>query len=132
MRKTFFILIAIACCLVGSNASAQTQADNLKARAQEALDKKEYTKAKRILMHDYNSFAANAQCQKAVECRTRVAARYYREDYYKEGCGILRAAGQLTIACEQKDHKQLPELRYTTAKVRLQMYTKVKKGANSK
>ena len=132
MRKTFFILIAIACCLVGSNASAQTQADNLKARAQEALDKKEYTQARSLFLHAYNSFAANAQCQKAVECGTKVAALYYRENYYKEAFDILRAADQLTIACEQKDHKQRPELRYATAKVRLQMYTKLKKGANAK
>ena len=82
MRKTFFILIAIACCLVGSNASAQTQADNLKARAQEALDKKEYTQARSLFLHAYNSFAANAQCQKAVECGTKVAALYYRETAY--------------------------------------------------
>lgn len=60
MRKTFFILIAIACCLVGSNASAQTQADNLKARAQEALDKKEYTQARSLFLHAYNSFFSAA------------------------------------------------------------------------
>lgn len=132
MRKTLFIVIAVVCCMFGGKLSAQTQADNLMARAQEALAKKEYTQARSLFLHAYNAFAASSQCQKAVDCGTKVAALYYRENYYKEAFDILRAADQLTMACEQKDHKQRPELRYATAKERLQMYTRLKKGANAK
>lgn len=132
MRKTFFIFITMACCLFCGNISAQSQADNLMSKAQEALAKKEYTQARSLFLHAYNAYAANMQCQKAVECCTKVAALYYRENYYKEAFDILRAADQLTFNCEQRGKKQLPELHYATTKERLQMYTRLKKGANAK
>ena len=132
MKKNLIIAIAIACSLDCGTLKAQSQADNHMKMAKEALAKKEYTTARSLFLHAYNGFAASSQYEKATECAVQTAALYHRENYYKEAFDLLRGADQQILLCEQNTHQSHPELRYSTTKERLQMYTKMRKAANAK
>lgn len=131
MKRNLFIVLAFLCCLGCGVAQAQGRAEAMMKQAQEYLANKEYIKARSTFLHAYNAFAASEQCEKATACGTQVAALYYRENYYKEAFDILRSADQLTITCEQKNHKSYPELRYATTKERLQMYIRMRKASGA-
>lgn len=132
MKKNLIIAIALMCSIGCMVTRAQSQADNQMKMASEALAKKEYTTARSLFLHAYNGFAANAQYEQATKCAVQTAALYHRENYYKEAFDLLRGADQQILLCEQNTHRQHPELRYSTTKERLQMYTKMRKAANAK
>ncbi|MGN0281205.1 MAG: ATP-binding protein [Prevotella sp.] len=111
---------------------AQGQADALMKMAQDFLAQKEYTKARSAYLQAYKAYASASQYDKATVCGAKVASLYYRENFYKEAFDMLRATDQLITVCEQNSHKSRPDLRYTTTKERLQMYTRLRKAANAK
>lgn len=132
MKKILVIFLVLLCGLHGSPIWAQGQADIHMKQAQDCLDNKEYIKARALFLVAYKSFAASSQYEKATVCGVKATALYYRENYYKEAFDLLRSTDQMISQCEEASHRSRPDLRYSTVKERLLMYTKLKKVANAK
>lgn len=133
MKFSILTIILSICFNVLSFAQEATnRAEDLQAQAQKNIEQKEYTKARYLFMQAYHAFAAQANYKEATACATQVSMLYHRENYYKEAFDICRAAEALVLAGEQQQKKNFYDLRFTIAKERLNLYTKLKNGVQAK
>lgn len=130
--SSLFLVIAFCLSTICSAQVTQNRASELMKLGQNNLEQKEYTKARYLFKQAYGAFAAQENYAKAVECGLQTVALYARENYYKEGFGLCQEMDQLILAGEQKQQKALYDLRFKITKERLQMYTKLKVGAEAK
>lgn len=129
MRITYFIIALIICfCSV---APAQNRANDLMQQAQTSLEQKEYVKARYLFIQAYKGFSETGNYAEAVECGTKAAALYYRENYYQEAFDLCRQMTQLLTTEEQKAQKTFYDQRFQIAKERLQMYIQLKNAAQA-
>ena len=127
MKRT--ILVAIWCLLCCTIAMAQEpQKSELQQRAEAANAKNDIALARSSYIRAYEDYVRQSQWQQAVECGTKATALYYKENFYQEAFDLLRRIDQ-NIA--DAPAAQQPALRYLTTKERLQMYMKMKRGANA-
>lgn len=132
MRILFFMLLV----WVGFGApigaqNAPSKANEFKNQAEEAWEKKEYTKARYLFLQAYQSFANRENYADAVACGTKAVALYYRENYYKEAFDLCRQMDQVIMNGEQKLQTSMPDLHFKVTKERLQMYMQVKNPAQA-
>lgn len=132
MKFLFVMWVALASLYTPAEAqNAPGKADEFMKQAQEALDKKEHTKARYLFILAYQSFANREDYAKATECGTKGAALYYRENYYKEAFDLCRQIDQVLMTGEQKLQKGMPDLHFKVTKERLQMYMQLKNPAQA-
>lgn len=132
MRIFFLMLLVVAGLgtpLLAQN--APSKANEFMQQAQEALEKKEYTKARYLFLQAYQSFAKRENYADAVDCGTKTVALYYRENYYKEAFDLCRLIDQVIMSGEQKLQTSMPDLRFKVTKERLQMYMQLKNPAQA-
>lgn len=129
MRITYFILSLVLCFC--TTLQAQNRADELMKQAQSSLESKDYTKARYLFIQAYRAFSTSGDYTQAVECGTKAAALYYRENYYQEAFDLCRQMTQSLMTEEQKAQKTFHEQRFLVAKERLQMYIQLKNAAQA-
>lgn len=127
-----FVLFAFWLCTISYAQATPNRATELMKLGQNNLEQKEYTKARYLFKQAYGAFATQENYAKAVECGLKTVGLYVRENYYKEGFELCREMDQIILAGEQKHQRALYDLRFKVTKERLQMYTKLKVGAEAK
>lgn len=132
MKKILLLLACTAFCCCMEPLMAQPKSNDLRQQAQESLDKKDYTKARYLYLKAYNDYAADGQCQAAVDCGVLASYLYYRENYYKEAFNLLWSVEQTIMKEEQKTGRTLAALRYPVTNERLQMYVRLRNPARAK
>lgn len=129
MRIIYFILTFTMCfCTI---LPAQNRANDLMKQAQNSLEEKEYTKARYLYIQAYKAFANSNDYKQAIDCGTKGAFLYYRENYYQEAFDLCRQMTQYLLEEEQKLQKPLYEQRFQITKERLQMYIRLKNAAQA-
>lgn len=129
MRIIYFILTFAMCfCTI---LPAQNRANDLMKQAQNSLEEKEYTKARYLYIQAYKAFANENDYKQAIDCGTKGAFLYYRENYYQEAFDLCRQMTQYLLTEEQKLQKPLYDQRFQIAKERLQMYIRLKNAAQA-
>lgn len=129
--SAIFLAIAFCLCTIG-NAQGTNRANELMQLGQDNLKQKEYTKARYLFKQAYAAFSTQENYAKAVDCGLKTVGLYVRENYYKEGFELCREMDQLVLSGEQKQQRALHDLRFKITKERLQIYTKLKVGAEAK
>ncbi|SEF85172.1 sensor histidine kinase [Parabacteroides chinchillae] len=130
MKISYFIIAFIFCFC--TNIQAQENLGNeFMKQAQTSFEQKDYTKARYLYIRAYNSFANQGKYAQAVECGTKGAFLYYRENYYKEAFELCRQMTQLLQTEEQKSQNVFYDERFQITKERLQMYMKLKNAAQA-
>lgn len=81
LRNTF---IAAAIAMTAFCANAQSRGDQFVKQADEALQAKEYVKARYCYLKAYEAYSGESNLDKAIPAAVNVAALYHRESYYKE------------------------------------------------
>ena len=132
MKKILLLLAYTAFCCCVEPLMAQPKGNDLRQQAQECLNKKDYTKARYLYLQAYNAFAAEGQCQAAVDCGVLASSLYHRENYYKEAFSLLWSVEQTIMKEEQKEGQTLASLRYPVTNERLLMYVKMRNPARAK
>lgn len=133
MKISSFIFAILVCFATVMHAqTTQNKANEWMRQAQNSLEQKEYTKARYLFLQAYNSFAAQKNLNKAVECGIQASTLYHRENYYKEAFDLCRGMEQLVLTGEQEQQKQFHDLKFLITKERLQMYIGLKNAAQAK
>lgn len=130
MKKLTALLLLIFLCVLLS--PAQDRGDELMKQAKNALEAKEYAKARYTFLQSYNANTSAKKYPEAAEAGVNVAVLYYRENYYKEAFDMLNKVDMTVTQGETETRKAMPELRYKTAKERMNMYIKLKNPAKAK
>ncbi|WP_028904396.1 HAMP domain-containing sensor histidine kinase [Prevotella sp. P6B4] len=130
MKKVFILLFCLS--LGFSNVSAQeTKKSELHQRAESELAKGSVAGARFNFIRAFEEYAKAGQLKAGMECATRGAAMYYRDNFWKEAFDLLRRADQ-EIDIRTKDSKQRAALHYIITKERLVMYIKLRKSDSAK
>ena len=125
--KIVKIWLAVALLLLNiSTLVAQGQGDNLKLQAEQALEKKEYIKARFNYLQAYQAYIENKQYDLAGACCAQCGALYSRESLYKEAFDLFHDADILLAKIERTEGKNLATARYPIVKERLRIYIKVR------
>lgn len=133
MKLLAIILVFGVCFNVTIHSQVtSTTPNDLKNQGQISLEQKEYIKARYYFKQAFRAFAAQENYKEAIDCGIKANALYLRENLYKEGFDLCRDMDQLIWGGEQKQNKPLYDLRFLTAKERLQMFTSLKNPAKAK
>lgn len=131
MKKVIYICLMLLCSMP-MHLKAQKAPQTYMKQAQECVAANDYTRARNLYLQAYHSLADKEQYDLATACGVEAAGLYHKEHLYKEAFDLLRDVDHLIASAEQKSHKTRPDLRYTTVKERLRMYTKLKNTARIK
>lgn len=134
MNKRVFILLLLSLLFCRAYVSAQeVQKSDLQQRAEAAAnsEKSSIATSRYLYIRAFEDYVSKGQLKPGVECACKATAMYYKENYYKEAFDLLRRADQ-HVTASQKSSSERAALYYLTAKERMQMYMKLRKGANVK
>lgn len=129
MKIRYYMLLLVVCLC--TSLQAQNSADELMKQARNNLEQKEYTKARYLFIQAYKAFVNAGDYTQAIECGTKAASLYYRENYYQEAFDLCRQMNQFLLTEEQKAQKTFYDQRFLVAKERLQMYIQLKNAAQA-
>ncbi len=121
----FLILIGFA------TAFGQTETDKLAETARQALEQKEYIKARYNYLQAYQGYAKEKQWKKAVECGVKTCELYHREYLYNEAFDLLLQIERTVLSALGHDIQASNVLRYPLVKERMQMYVQMKRSAKA-
>ncbi|MBQ6916346.1 MAG: sensor histidine kinase, partial [Prevotella sp.] len=79
----------------------------------------------------FEEYTRQGQLKVGMECATRGAALYYKDNYWKEAFDLLRRA-DAEIDARSKNAKEKAALHYIITKERLAMYIKLRKSDSAK
>ena len=129
-RKIFAVLFSVlfGCVLVSAQESSKS---SLQQRAEEEVSNGKIANARSLYIRAFEDYAGKGQMRQSVECGAKATALYYRENLYHEAFEFLHRVDQ-AISNSHPSPSQNAALRYFTAKERMQMYMKMKRGANAK
>ena len=128
IRKNFlivFVNLLLCCAVAGAEEPAKS---DLQQRAEAVNVKENIAQARSLYIRAFEDYAAKGQMQQAVECGTKGAALYYKENFYKEAFDLLR---RIDASINNAPNADKSALQYYTTKERLQMYMKLRKVANA-
>ena len=129
-RKTIILLVSLLFCSVVS--AQETTKSDLQQRAETADQSKNVPQARSLYIHAFNDYVNKGQTASGVECAVKATALYYKENLYKEAFEFLHRIEQSISADKQLSDAKKAGLFYLTAKERMQMYLKLKKGESTK
>lgn len=128
MKKNFLILL-LNLLLSSTFLCAQEPAKSaLQQRAEAVNVNQNIAQARSLYIRAFEDYVGKGQMPQAVECGTKGAALYYKESFYKEAFELLRRIDASIINSQASDKAGL---QYYVTKERLQMYMKLRKGANA-
>ena len=127
-KKVFLLLISVLCCCVFVSAQ-EAQKSDLQQRAESEDAKGNVASARYLFIKAFDEYAGSGRVGQGVQCATRAAALYYKENYYREAFDLLRRVDQtITSSADQGQDKYA--LHYMVTKERFQMYMKLRRGAS--
>ena len=128
IRKNFLIVFVnlLLCCTVA--VAEEPAKSDLQQRAEAVNVKENIAQARSLYIRAFEDYAAKGQMQQAVECGTKGAALYYKENFYKEAFDLLR---RIDASINNAPNADKSALQYYTTKERLQMYMKLRKVASA-
>lgn len=129
MRITYVIITLIICFCMSLH--AENRGNDLMKQAQTNLEQKEYTKSRYLYIQAYKAFADGGEYANAIECGTKAAYLYYRENYYQEAFDLCRQMTQYLMTEEQKAQTTYYDQRFMLSKERLQMYIQLKNAVQA-
>lgn len=106
--------------------SAQ-QVSDLQKRAEEETNNNKVAPARFFYIRAYEDYVRKGQMKQAVECGTKGAALYYKENYWQEAFDLLHNIDQ-NISTQSVPESEKSGLYYYTSKERLQMYMKMRRA----
>ena len=130
MKKIFVLLLAV-CFGFGVINAQEAKKSELHQRAESELAKGSVAGARFNFIRAFEEYAKAGQLKAGMECATRGAAMYYRDNYWKEAFDLLRRADQ-EIDIRTKNAKERAALHYIITKERLAMYIKLRKSDSAK
>ena len=130
MKKVFVLLLAV-CFSVGIAQAQQATKSELHQRAESEMQKGSVAGARFSFIRAFEEYTRQGQLKVGMECATRGAALYYKENYWKEAFDLLRRA-DAEIDARSKNAKEKAALHYIITKERLAMYIKLRKSDSAK
>ena len=129
MKRTFYIVLAglLMCC-----GMMRAQQNALQQRAAEEEKKGHVAGARSLYVQAFEESVAQGQTAQGVTCGTKAASLYYMENDYKEAFAFLHRVEAVIASDRNADASGKAAMRYDVAKVRLQMYVRLKKSANAR
>ncbi len=98
----------------------------------ESIDPKEnIAKARYTYIHAFNDYANRGEIKLGVECATKGAALYTRENYYQEAFDLLRRADMIITESDLNTPDRAAN-HYLVTKERFQMYMKMRRADAAK
>ena len=129
-KKIFILFLSLLFSTVSLVSAQETAKSNLHQRAETEDKQGNIANARSLFIRAYEDYVGRSNIRQAVECGVRATALYYRENYYKEAFDLLYLIDQSIITVAGKDSRLMASMRYQTSKERMQMYMKLRKGAN--
>ena len=130
-KKVFFLLFSFF--LLSSLVVAQdVQKSDLHQRADAEAQKGTATSARSLYIHAFEEYVAKGQLQQGVECGTKAASMYSRDNLFKEAFEFLRRVDQTIDSNAKSTGANRAALHYQVTKERLQMYMKFRKADRAK
>ena len=130
MKKVFVLLLAV-CFSVGIAQAQQATKSELHQRAESEMQKGSVAGARFSFIRAFEEYTRQGQLKVGMECATRGAALYYKDNYWKEAFDLLRRA-DAEIDARSKNAKEKAALHYIITKERLAMYIKLRKSDSAK
>jgi len=129
MKKiTFFLFLSFSFCIHFVNAQ-EVKKSELQQRAEAVDTKVDIAKARSMYIRAFEDYANQGQIRQGAECAAKAAALYYKENFYKEAFDLMRRLDQ-AINASKTDASTKAASHYIATKERMQMYLKLRKGAN--
>jgi len=129
-RKTVILFFTLFISL--TMASAQTtEKSNLQQRAETEIEKGKTANARSLYILAYEDYARKGQMKQAVECGTKAAPLYVKDNLWKEAFELLRNIDQAINADKNAGAASRAALHYRTTKERLAMYIKLRKSPSA-
>ena len=91
MKKVFVLLLAV-CFSVGIAQAQQATKSELHQRAESEMQKGSVAGARFSFIRAFEEYTRQGQLKVGMECATRGAALYYKDNYWKEAFDLLRRA----------------------------------------
>ena len=130
-RKVFILFLSLL--FSSTLISAQQVEKNEQQQRAEAEDAKgNVAPARFMYIRAFEDYANNGKIQQSVECGTKAASLYYRENYFKEAFELLRRVDQAINTSKEKSESQKAGLHYQATRERLQMYIRLRKPDSAK
>ncbi len=128
-RKVFILLLSLFLC--GGIAFAQsTQKSELQQRAEADAEKGNIGSARFHFIRAFEDYINKGQTKMGVECGVKATALYYKENYFQEAFDLLRRIDDNVNVAQNLSNSNKSALHYLTTKERMQMYMKMRRGAN--
>lgn len=124
----FMSLLSFSLAVPAQEKSGTDKQGNLQQRAEAAAEKDNTAQARSLYIRAYEDYVRKGQMQQGVECGTKAAALYAKENTYQEAFDLLRTIDQGIDASNAKDKAAL---HYLATKERLNMYMKMHRRANA-
>lgn len=105
---------------------AEGKGDDLMLQAEKCIDQKDYAGARNLYIQAYEAFSAAGEYAPAIDCGTKAASLFYRENNYQDAFTLCRQMTQFLLTEEQKAQTVFYDQRFLLTKERLQMYIKLK------
>lgn len=129
MTKKNILIVLVSALLCSATLCAQEPAKSeLQQRAESTSVKDNIAQARSLYIRAFEDYANKGQMQQAVECGTKAAQLYYKENFYKEAFDLLRRIDASILNTQASDKSAL---QYYVTKERLQMYMKLRKSASA-
>ena len=130
MKKVFILLLAV-CFSLGIAQAQQATKSELHQRAESELQKGSVAGARFSFIRAFEEYTRQGQLEVGMECATRGASLYYKDNFWKEAFDLLRRA-DAEIDARSKNAKEKAALHYIITKERLAMYIKLRKSDSAK
>ena len=105
---------------------AEQKGDDLMLQAEKCIDQKDYAGARNLYIQAYEAFSATGEYAPAIECGTKAASLFYRENKYQDAFTLCREMTQFLLTEEQKAGTVFYDQRFLLSKERFQMYIKLR------
>ena len=130
-RKVFILLwsLLFSCGLVSAQQAEKSEQQE-RAEAEDA--KGNVAPARFMYIRAFEDYANKGQVKQSVECGTKAASLYYKENYYKEAFELLRRVDQTINSSGEKSESVKAGLHYLVTRERLQMYMRLRKPDSAK
>lgn len=129
-KKILFIWVTLFLGFGSVNAE-EVQKSELQQRAEAVDANKNIAGARSTFIRAFEDYATKGHIRQAAECGAKAAALYYKENMYQEAFDLLRRIDQATNADSKSSSVEKAAAHYMTSRERMQMYMKMRRGANT-
>ncbi len=129
-RKIFYLILSTFLCCA-QMAAQETSKSELQQKAEAEQSKGGVASARYMYIRAFEDYVGKGQLKAGVECGVKATALYYKENFYQEAFDLLRRIDQ-SIEANGANSSVKSALHYLTAKERMQMYIKMRRGEPAK